>query len=242
MENKSQIAITIGLMCVLLTSAIGIQLHTIKEATKVVGTFPAEQRLKDEVLRAKGEYEELYKTLENKEKELKEVREEMTKENSRGAELQEELDRNNKLLGLTELTGSGIIVTIADNTNAKMSEIDDELVDMSRYLVHEENLVDIVNELNNAGAEAISINGQRILGTTAISCSGAVITINGVKLSSPFKINAIGNPESLSGINRNGGTLDNLRATVMITTEKSNNITVGKYSGVINSKYMKAVE
>ncbi len=102
---------------------------------------------------------------------------------------------------------------------------------------------DIVNELNNAGAEAISINGQRILGTTAITCSGTVITINGVKLSSPFKINAIGNPESLSGINRNGGCLDYMQDTgVIVNIEKANNVTVEKYSGIINSKYMKTVE
>jgi len=242
MKNKSQIAIAIGLMCVLLTSAICVQLNTIKEATKIVGSPYAEQRLKDEVLRKKEEYESLYKDLENKEKELKDVREERTKENGRGTELQEELDRNNKLLGLTELTGSGIIVTVSDNTTVKLSEIEENLDNISKYLVHEEDLVNIVNELNNAGAEAVSINGQRILSTTAITCSGTVITINGVKLSSPFKISAIGNPESLSGINRNGGYLDYMKASVIVNIEKSSNVTVDKYNGVINSKYMKTIE
>ena len=61
MKNKSQIAAAIGVMCVLLTSAICVQLNTIKEATKIVGSDVAEQRLKDEVLRKKGESEALYK-------------------------------------------------------------------------------------------------------------------------------------------------------------------------------------
>lgn len=161
----------------------------------------------------------------------------------RGTELQEELANNNKLLGLTELTGSGIIVTVSDNNKVKLSEIDERVDSVSSYIVHDGDLRDIVNELNNAGAEAISINGQRILGTTAITCSGTVITINGVKLSSPFKINAIGNPESLSGINRNGGCLDYMQDTgVIVNIEKANNVTVEKYSGIINSKYMKTVE
>ena len=156
MKNKSQIAAAIGVMCVLLTSAICVQLNTIKEATKIVGSDVAEQRLKDEVLRKKGESEALYKELENKERELKAVREEMTRENGRGAELQAELDQNNKLLGLTELTGSGIIVTAKDNDAVKLSEIDGKSDSMSRYLVHEEDLINIVNELNNAGAFRIS--------------------------------------------------------------------------------------
>ncbi|MCI9365594.1 MAG: hypothetical protein HFJ54_03075 [Clostridia bacterium] len=81
MKNKSQIAVTIGIMCVLLTCSIIVQLNTIKEATKIVGSPYAEQRLKDEVLRRKEEYESLYKTLEDREKELEDVRSEMTREN-----------------------------------------------------------------------------------------------------------------------------------------------------------------
>lgn len=243
MKNKSQVAVAIGVMCVLLTSAICVQLTTINEATKIVGSAYAEQGLKDEVLRKKGESEALYRELENKEKELKAVREEMTKENGRGTELQTELDQNNKLLGLTELTGKGILITAKDNDAVKLSEIDGKADSISRYLVHEEDLINIVNELNNAGAEAISINGQRILGTTSITCSGTVITINGVKMSSPFKISAIGNPESLAGINRNGGYIDYMKIRgAVVNTEKSENITVEKYNGVINSKYMRTIE
>lgn len=199
MKNKAQIATALGLMCIILVSSIVIQLNTIKEATKIVGTSYAEQDLKDEVLRQKESYERLYKDLENKEKELEVARAESTKENARLSELREELEKVNRLLGLTELTGEGIVLTIRDNEAARNKEIE---MNVAEALVHDEDLRQIVNELKNSGAEAISINGQRIVSSTSIICSGAIVKVNGVKLNSPFEILAIGNPSTLRGIDR----------------------------------------
>ena len=242
MNKKYQIAITIEIMCGLLAAAVVIQLNTIKEATKIVGTSYAQASLKDEVLRWKEKSESQYKVLEAVETELEKTRQEATKENSRGTELEEELSKANRLLGLTEIAGSGVVVTLADNNEVKASEIevDDSI---NYYLIHDVDIWSVVNELYNAGAEAISINGQRIVGTTAITCSGTVITINGVKLSSPFKISAIGNPETLYGIARPGGYLESISSTGSIATiEKSNNVTVAKYTGSLTSKYMNSAE
>lgn len=199
MKNKIQVGIAIGLMCVLLTGAIVIQLNTISEATKIVGSPYAESELKEEVLRWKEEYERTYKDLEKKEEELERARQESTKENSRLTELQKELEEANTLLGLTEIHGSGIVLTLKDNEGLSMKEAGN---DLSSALIHDEDLRQILNELKNTGAEAISVNGQRIVSTTAINCSGAIITINGVKVNSPFEIKAIGNIASLSGITR----------------------------------------
>ena len=242
MNKKYQIAFTIGIMCILLSAGIVIQLNTIKEATKIVGTSYAQASLKDEVLRWKEKSEAQYKVLEAVGKELEKTRQEATKENSRGTELEEELSKTNRLLGLTELTGSGVIVTLADNNEIKASEIEGD-DNINYYLIHDVDIWSVINELYNAGAEAISVNGQRIVGTTAITCSGAVITINGVKMSSPFKINAIGNPETLYGVARPGGYLENIATTGSIATiEKSNNIIVPKYTGTLTLKYMNSAE
>lgn len=242
MNKKYQIAITIGIMCILLSAAIVIQLNTINEATKIAGTTYAQAGLRDEVLRWKEKSEEQYRVLEVAERELEETRQNATKENSRGTELEEELSKANKLLGLTELTGAGVIVTLADNNEKKAAdvEIDDNI---NYYLIHDVDIWSIVNELFNAGAEAISINGQRVIGNTAITCSGAVITINGVKLGSPFKINAIGNPETLYSVARPGGYLESISSTGSIATiEKSNSITVAKYMGTLSPKYLNNAE
>lgn len=199
MKNKTQISIALGLMCIILVSAIVVQLNTINEATKIVGTPYAESELREEVLIWKDNYERIYKELEDKEAELEKARQESTNENSRLKELQKELDEANKLLGLTEITGSGIVLTIRDNdiTSAK-----DIVGNPNEALVHDEDLRQMINELKNAGAEAISINDQRIVFGTSITCSGAIVRVNDVKLNSPFVIKVIGNVNSLGGIAR----------------------------------------
>ena len=174
MKDKIQIAISIGLMCVLLTGAIVVQLNTIEKGAQIVGTTYAEQSLKDAVLRWKENYENIYDTLEKTKNELERVRQDTTKENDESAELEEKLSNANKLLGLTELTGTGVIVTLADNDTINMALVGNG----NDYVVHDGDLMEVVNELKNAGAEAISINGQRITSITAISCQGTVITVN----------------------------------------------------------------
>ncbi len=242
MNNKKKIAVAIGIMCMLLTSAILIQLTTIKEATKVVGTTYAAQQLKDEVLRWKDSYENLYEELEKARIDLELTRQEATTENERGKELEEELSKANKLLGLTEVTGTGVIITLSDNNEITTKDSELEL-NPSNLIVHDGDIRGIVNELNNAGAEAISINGQRVVGTTAITCSGTVITINGVKLNSPFEIKAIGSPENLF-IARPGGYIEYIQNRgVNVDIKKSNEVVVPKYSGTMTTpKYMKTVK
>ena len=102
----------------------------------------------------------------------------------------------------------------------------------------------MINELKNAGAEAISINGQRIVSNTAITCDGNVIRINNQKIGAPYVIQAIGYPEYLeSGLNLPGGLIQYLNRDGVITkVEKSNNITIPKYTGTITYEYAKSVE
>ena len=151
------------------------------------------------MLKWKENTERLYKDLENKEKELERARQESTKENGRLKELQEEIEQANDLLGLTELKGKGIILTLRDSDITSPKELG---LGINKALVHDEDLRQIINDIKNSGAEAISINGQRIVSNTAITCAGAIITVNGVKLSSPFEIKAIGDVYSLSAITR----------------------------------------
>ena len=110
-------------------------------------------------------------------------------------------------------------------------------------IVHFSDILGIVNELKNAGAEAISINDQRIVSTTSITCEGNVINVNGEKTSSPFVIKAIGSSIYMnSALTRAGGTVENLNRYIQISVKPSNNITIKKYTGVINPKYIKYEE
>lgn len=94
--------------------------------------------------------------------------------------------------GLTELKGSGIRITLDD-----AKAYTDTDVDPNNYLIHEEYIRQIVNWLWNGGAEAIAVNGQRIMSTTEIFCSGSYIQINGTLQMAPYVIEAIGDQHNL---------------------------------------------
>ena len=98
----------------------------------------------------------------------------------------------------------------------------------------------VVNELKSAGAEAISINGQRVVYSTAVRCVGPVAQINDSKKSSPFVITAIGDSETLlSAMNLANGVLDNIRKydPFMAGAEKQASVKVPAFSGSIQMKY-----
>ena len=153
--------------------------------------------------------------------------------------LEEQITLNNNLLGLTDLEGKGIELTIKDDPNINTENVA-ILDDISNHLVHDNDLRMIVNELKNAGAEAISINDQRIVTTTAITCIGNVIKINDEKVSSPFVIKAICFPERMETLTRGGGYLDFIDDYgIVVSLKKLEKVRIPKYTGVISSKYMK---
>ena len=143
------------------------------------------------------------------------------------------------MLGLTEVTGNGLIITINDNQDISLNSW---FADPNLLVVHDTDLMRVVNELKNAGAEAISINEQRLVTTSAIECDGNIIKVNGEKIGAPFTIKAIGLPEVLINVDRIGGYLDYLRDTRFLkvsierVTDKKT-ITIPKYTGVMKFQY-----
>ncbi len=224
----------------MLTVSIVVQVNTIKWTNSTVTKKLAEDELRDEVLKWKEKYDNATLELENAEKELSRVREDSTQNNDDDKNKQEEITLNNNLLGLTNLEGKGIELTVADNPDATSENIG-VLDDISKYIVHYNDIIALTNELKNAGAEAISVNGQRIVSQTAITCIGNVIKINDEKVSSPFVIKAIGFPESLKGaLTRGGGYLSYMKLDgIQVSIRQQDNIQIPKYTGVISSKYMK---
>jgi len=167
--NKNKIAITLGIVCLILTIAICVQINTIKSANSTVGQTLTENSLRDEVLKWKEKYDNISNELDNAEKRLAKIREESTKNDDESSKKEEQITLNNNILGITNLQGKGLEITIKDDPNATKESMG-VLDDISDHIVHDGDLRAIVNELKNAGAEAISINGQRLVNTTAITC------------------------------------------------------------------------
>lgn len=120
--------------------------------------------------------------------------------------------------GWTAVAGKGIQVWLSDSPLASGSGEED-------YLIHDIDLITIVNVLNAAGAKAVSINGQRVVATTDIHCAGPVISINGVRTAPPITIQAVGNPARLKAeVDQAGGIVTELEAyaiPVKVTVEAS---------------------
>ena len=137
----------------------------------------------------------LGKTQEELEEKLKEYEDKSSDTLLIMEELKKEFERNEKLLGYKEVRGSGYIITMEDGE--QKAEEAENSIDSWLRIIHNEDMLKILNELRQNGAEAISINGQRVTETSEIFCSWAFISINGEKLPAPFVIRVIGDPDKL---------------------------------------------
>ena len=238
MLNKKMISVVLGTMCFALTLGICIQVRTVKNSSSTVSNNYEENNLRAEVLRYKEKYDNQYRDLEKAEADLEKERQNSTQNNSELEKKEAEITIGNKMIGLTEVTGPGVIVTLSDSKKDANS-----VLNPSTLLVHDADVLSVINELKNAGAEAISINDQRLVPNSSISCGGNIIDINGEKVGAPFVIKAIGLPEQLAALSRQGGYLEILKAaSVGVELKKSNNITIPKYTGVITYKYAQTVK
>lgn len=232
--DKKVISLVLGLMCFTLTLCICIQIKTVKESNSTISQNHEENNLRAEVLRYKERYENKYKDLERAEAELEKERQNSTQNNKELEQKEEEIKKGNKIIGATDVTGPGVIVTLSDSKKDSST-----VLNPNELIVHDVDVLSVINELKNAGAEAISINDQRLVPTSSILCGGNIIDINGEKVGAPFIIKAIGLPEQLSALSRQGGYLELLKdASVGVELKKSNNITIPKYTGVISYKYV----
>jgi len=109
-------------------------------------------------------------------------------------EVKAQLDEQKAFAGLTALHGPGLTVLLHDGTDPN-SPSDQSL----GWTIHYQDLQDIVNLLWASGAEAIAVNGQRIVPSTAFHYAGVNILVNNAsRLSPPYTVIALGDPPALA--------------------------------------------
>lgn len=125
--------------------------------------------------------------------------------------------------GLVTVTGKGIVITMED-APAKGD------LDIEEYIIHDNNVNDILDELKANGAQAISINGERVVLTTKPVCAGPTIIVNESRYPPPYVIKAIGDPEILYEAIENMPQVAFMRLTnIRIDVEKQKEITINRY-------------
>jgi uncharacterized protein YlxW (UPF0749 family) len=156
------------------------------------------------------------------------------------ASIPEELARQRLAAGLSPQAGPGLIVTLDDS--AKNMPTGD---DPANYLIHDYELRDVSSLLWLAGAEAISINAERLVSVSSVYCVGSTILVNNTRISPPYEIKAIGNPTTLEDVLRDPAALKKLksRATlygVQFRFSQARDLMAPAYTGGIAVKYANA--
>ena len=238
-DKKTQI--TLAVLFFILSFAITMQVKSIiKNSSSENGEITRVEEAKEELVKKDLQIEDLKNRLLAATNDLDNYRKE-AEQNTDGAKARaSELERYKILAGLTDVKGKGVTVTLSDSTAEP-----DAGKSASSYIIHDSDLRTIVNELRSADAEAISINGERLVSSSEIRCVGPTIIINGNKYVPPFEIKAIGEPDMLeAALKLKGGIIDQLKSLYGfdISIAKSAEIKIGKYSGIVSFKYAKSAE
>jgi uncharacterized protein YlxW (UPF0749 family) len=162
---------------------------------------------------------------------IRELEEKVTSGSSASRTLNEEMQKMKFFAGLTEAVGPGVQVTLLDSRKLPVAPADQF---QQKNLVHDFDIANVVNELKATGAEAISVNGQRVVASTAVRCVGPVVHVNGVPAAPPYIVQAIGDLETLyNGLNIQNGVLDELRRydPAMVRLERKTKLVLPAFVG-----------
>lgn len=159
---------------------------------------------------------------------------------SEGGSIKDVLEKENKQIktisGFMDVEGPGVIIKLSDSERELY-----EWEDPNSVIVHDIDVLRIVNDLKIAGAEVLSINGQRIMSITEIQCAGATITINNHTYGQPFIIKAIGNPDTLGAAIKSSDAYAIILKEVYglgVEMETNDYVRIAKYQNSIVWKYL----
>lgn len=155
-------------------------------------TIPKLLDLQNEIKNMEMENKQLNESISEQAIKLAEYKSSVDSTGSAYGIMQNELEKLRNYSDYEKVEGPGIIITMNDS----QQEIA-EGEDVAWYLIHDIDVLEVVNDLRIAGAEAIAINDERVTATTSIRCGGPTINIDGKRHAVPFVIKAIGDPKTL---------------------------------------------
>ncbi len=228
-KGKITMTITMVIACFVLALVMSMQFKIASETDITSIENMREAELRTELANWKSKYEEVEKKYEETSSKIDEYKQ--NKESNEDTEklVDDELQQVNMQLGKVDVQGEGIEVTLRETDNEEISRITAD------------DLILIVNALKVSGAEAISINDERIINMSdMVDINQSFIKINGQRIVAPYIIKAIGNQSYLeSSLISNGGPVDEMKKIGQdVSITKSNKVIVPKYNKEIKIKYM----
>lgn len=226
---------TLSVTALVLGLMIGLAWVTNKERqNNIVSISPAVKYGTLDIQRANLEMQAEVKDLREQ---LAEFEKAASKKENNSKLIQQSLEKYQIAAGITELTGPGLLITLNDSKRTDVFE--------TETIIHDIDLLRVTNELWASGAEAIAINGQRIITGTPIRCVGPTIHVNYVPAAPPYRIQALGDPNTLyGGMATNGGVIAEITEVdpKMVLMEKLDKLTVPAFSGAMSPKLSTAPE
>ncbi|PTR25686.1 uncharacterized protein YlxW (UPF0749 family) [Rhodococcus sp. OK519] len=203
-------------------------------------------RLSDLVRQAQAEVDRAASSRDALAAQVEELQENAASTDSRVAEVLAETRALADAAGLTELSGPGVVVTLTDaprDADGKYpaGASPDDLV------VHQQDVQSVLNALWTGGAEAIAMQDQRIVNTSAPRCIGNTLLLHGRTYSPPYVVTAIGDPARLAATLANEPGIKTFKQYAVryglgYTQQESGNLTVPAYTGQLNTEYARPVE
>ncbi len=230
-KGKVVISIIVFFVSIMLVSLISIQFRTVEESQSIGIETMREDELRQEIVNWKTKYNEINEKLQSNNQKIEEYTNTIHNNQEASELLDEELSEYNMLVGKTNVIGNGAVLKLTDTQDMSYSA---------------SNLVYLVNELKYAGAEAISINNQRIINTTDIvTINEKYILVNGERITSPYEVKAIGNQEKLQEVLNfpNGGFIQDYKSNgYTIEMSLQSDIRIPAYNQQLGLKYIKEEE
>lgn len=219
--------VSIALVCVVLGIMLAVQFRSTQD---IRSSLPY-QRVED-----------LSQRLAQTEKERDSLRQEVT-ELRHSTNTEEAASKEANLVkmgaGVVPVEGPGITITIDDSKRPSKPGENPNL-----YLIHDDDLLKVINELWAAGTEAISINEQRLIASSEIRCAGPTLSVNNTRYSPPYEIKAIGDPQTLeNALKMRGGVVETLQFWgIQITVKRHEALKIPAYKGAFRFEYAKPVK
>jgi uncharacterized protein YlxW (UPF0749 family) len=155
------------------------------------------------------------------------------------AQLSTDLDEQKLVAGTVPVRGPGVRIVLDDSAVKTIPPKEDPAM----YIVHEYQLRDVVNALWAAGADAISINGERMVGPTSIYCVGSTILVNDTRTSPPYEFLVVGDPAQLESAVTDPANLKALKSRVKVyglqfAVQKARDLVVPAYTGGLDVRHV----
>ena len=241
--------ITLFIVSVILGFVISVLIHNIEgsgatsvsESTSIDMMYRLLEKEKLELEKA----EEYKLRIAELEKQIEQFQNRASSLDLAAGSIQKDLMTARLLAGLMDLEGPGVEIVLNDRKKETLPILG-EGEDINWYLVHDEDVLRVVNELAAAGAEAISINDIRVVSNTRIRCGGPTINVKDRPLAPPFYIRAIGDPDKLlnhiihpaSDPNRHTSIYDELTSYgIEFSIQKKDLIHIPRFYGVLDFNY-----